>query len=77
MKKQNEVKSSVVSAENFKRTFEHMDKEKIPINQFVKYLRKDTPVAKAAIPSSFEPVEIVKQLSDAGKAALEAQESQG
>jgi len=68
---------TVSRAENFSRGYTTNDASKIPVTKFVKYLRKDAPVQKTAIPSSFQPTVIVKELSEAGKAALEAQNSAG
>ena len=67
-------KTEISTAENFPSASRN-ESNKIPITQFVKELRKDNPLVKAKIPSSYQPVQMVKQLSEAGKAALEVQES--
>lgn len=61
---------NVVANENFPKNSSQPFNQYTKINQFVKYLRKDSPESKLNIPSSFQPVVMVKELSDAAKADL-------
>ena len=62
--------TKVVKGYNFNPVNERLYSKNTEKPKLVKLLRKDSPLIKAKIPSSYQKVEIVKQLSPAGEADL-------